>query len=159
MKGDTVTSERKEDYLKTIDKIVSEKGYAQVKDISRALDVGPSSVTGMLKKLTDDGYINYEKYGGVTLTQKGTETANCTQKKYMTIKSFLMAFGVPETVAEDDACKMEHVVASETYDVFLRFCEFSMTEKGINLLENFKYYCETGDVDKCTCSAAKILKL
>lgn len=158
-RGDTVTSERKEDYLKTIDKIVSEKGYAQVKDISRTLDVGPSSVTGMLKKLTDDGYINYEKYGGVTLTQKGMETANRTKKKYTTIKAFLMALGIPETVAEDDACKMEHVIAPDTYDIFLRFCEFSITEKGSNQMENFKHYCETGKIEKCTCSTPKIQKL
>lgn len=154
-----MTSERKEDYLKTIDRIVTEKGYAQVKDISRALDVGPSSVTGMLKKLTDEGYINYEKYGGVTLTQKGKETASSTKKKYTTIKGFLVALGVPETVAEDDACKMEHVITPDTYDVFLRFCEFSITEKGSNQMEHFKRYCETGEVEKCKCSAAKIQKL
>ena len=154
-----MTSERKEDYLKTIDKIVSEKGYAQVKDISRALDVGPSSVTGMLKKLTGEGYINYEKYGGVTLTQKGTETANSTKKKYTTIKNFLMALGVPETVAEDDACKMEHVITPDTYDIFLWFCEFSITEKGSNQMENFKRYRETGEIGKCTCGAGKIQKL
>lgn len=154
-----MTTERKEDYLKKIDKIVSEKGYAQVKDISRELDVGPSSVTGMLKKLTDEGYINYEKYGGVTLTQKGKETANSTNKKYAIIKDFLMALGVSEIVAEDDACKMEHVIAPDTYDVFLRFCEFSMTEKGSNQMEHFKRYRETGKIDQCTCGSAKIQKL
>lgn len=154
-----MTTERKEDYLKTIDKIVTEKGYAQVKDISRELDVGPSSVTGMLKKLTDEGYINYEKYGGVTLTQKGKETANTTKKKYTTIKSFLMALGISEGVAEDDACKMEHVITPDTYDVFHSFCEFSMTEKGSNQMSHFKKYHETGEVDKCTCGAVKTQKL
>ena len=154
-----MTSERKEDYLKTIDKIVTEKGYAQVKDISRALDVGPSSVTGMLKKLTDEGYINYEKYGGVTLTQKGKETANSTKKKYTTIRDFLMALGISEHVAEDDACKMEHVIASDTYDVFLRFCEFSITEKGSHQMEHFKKFCETGKIEECACSSSKIQKL
>jgi len=154
-----MTTERKEDYLKTIDKIVTDKGYAQVKDISRALDVGPSSVTGMLKKLTDEGYINYEKYGGVTLTQKGKETASNTKKKYTTIKDFLTALGISEHVAEDDACKMEHVIAPDTYDVFLRFCEFAMTEKGSNQIEHFKKYCETGEVEKCTCKTSKIQKL
>ncbi|MDR0767249.1 MAG: metal-dependent transcriptional regulator [Methanosarcinales archaeon] len=154
-----MTTERKEDYLKTIDKVVTEKGYAQVKDISRELDVGPSSVTGMLKKLTDEGYINYEKYGGVTLTQKGKETANCTKKKYTTIKDFLIALGVSEHVAEDDACKMEHVIAPDTYDVFLRFCEFSITEKGSNQMEHFKKYRETGEVDKCACKVPKTHKI
>jgi Mn-dependent transcriptional regulator len=148
-----MTSERKEDYLKKIDKIVCEKGYAQVKDISRELEVGPSSVTGMLKKLTDEGYINYEKYGGVTLTQKGKETANSTKKKYITIKDFLIALGVSEAVAEEDACKMEHVIAPDTYEIFHSFCEFSITEKGSNQMDHFKKYCETGEVEKCMCSS------
>ena len=154
-----MTTDRKEDYLKTIDKIVTEKGYAQVKDISRELDVGPSSVTGMLKKLTDAGYINYEKYGGVTLTQEGKETANSTKKKYVTIKDFLIALGVSENVAEDDACKMEHVIAPDTYSIFLKFCEFSMTEKGIKQMEHFKKYRETGAAEKCHCRVSKVYKI
>ncbi|MDY0267192.1 MAG: metal-dependent transcriptional regulator [Methanimicrococcus sp.] len=153
-----MTTERKEDYLKTIDKIVCEKGYAQVKDISRELDVGPSSVTGMLKKLTEDGHINYEKYGGVTLTQKGKEIANTTKKKYTTIKDFLIALGVSENVAEDDACKMEHVIAPDTYEVFLSFCEFAITEKGSNQIDHFKKYFKTGEVEKCTCKHLKTQK-
>jgi DtxR family Mn-dependent transcriptional regulator len=147
-----MTTERKEDYLKMIDKIVSEKGYAQVKDISRALNVGPSSVTGMLKKLMEDEYINYEKYGGVTLTQKGKETAKNTREKYKTIRDFLIALGIPENIAEEDACKMEHVIASDTCDIFLRFCEFSITQKGVHQIEHFKKYCETGIAESCHCS-------
>ncbi|WNY26994.1 metal-dependent transcriptional regulator [Methanolapillus ohkumae] len=153
-----MTSERKEDYLKAIDKIISEKGYAQVKDISRVLDVGPSSVTGMLKKLTDENYINYEKYGGVTLTPLGKETAKETKEKYTTIKDFLMALGVSEIIAEEDACKMEHVIAPDTYKKFLMFCEFSITEKGTNQMEYFKRYCETGKAEKCAC-ATRLHKL
>ena len=152
-----MTTEREEDYLKMIDKIVSEKGYAQVKDISRALNVGPSSVTGMLKKLTEENYINYEKYGGVTLTQKGKETAENTREKYKTIRDFLIALGVSESIAEEDACKMEHVIAADTYDIFLRFCEFSMTQKGTHQIGHFKKYCETGVIESCECS--KIQKL
>lgn len=74
-------SDRKEDYLKVIDQIVSIKGYAQVKDISKELHVSPSTVSLMLKKLMVNDYINYEKYSCITLTQKGKNVANNTQKK------------------------------------------------------------------------------
>ena len=143
-----MTSERKEDYLKAIDLIVGRKGYAQVKDISKELDVGPSSVTGMLKKLTDDGCINYEKYGGVTLTPLGKEIANETREKYSTIRDFLTALGVDENTAADDACKMEHIIASETYEKFVRFCSFALTDKGALHLDSFRKYCDSEKPEK-----------
>lgn len=150
-----MTTERKEDYLKAIDRIVSGKGYAQVKDISRELDVGPSSVTGMLRKLTEDGCINYEKYGGVTLTPKGKEIADQTREKYGVIRDFLVSLGVDENIAEEDACKMEHIIAPETYEQFVRFCAFSKTEKGIRQTAHFKKFCKTGETEKCGCASAQ----
>ena len=71
-----MTTERDEDYLKIIASIIEEKGYAKVKDVAKELKLGPSTVTGMFKKLDKEGYINYEKYGGVTLTEKGKEIAS-----------------------------------------------------------------------------------
>jgi DtxR family Mn-dependent transcriptional regulator len=76
-----MTTERTEDYLKAIEKIIEKKGYAQVKDISRELDLSSPSVTGMFKKLTKMGYINYEKYGGVTLTAEGEKIAKKTMER------------------------------------------------------------------------------
>ncbi|NLI63046.1 MAG: metal-dependent transcriptional regulator [Methanosarcinaceae archaeon] len=131
-------TDRKEDYLKEIDKIVAEKGYAQVKDLANALDVGPSSVTGMFKKLADDGFINYEKYGGVTLTKRGKEIARTTQEKFSSINEFLKVLGVCEEIADEDACKMEHILDMETYETFLNFKEFAKTKEGKNLIEKFK---------------------
>lgn len=138
-----MATERKEDYLKEIEKVISVKGYAQVKDIAKALDIGPSSVTGMFKKLNDDGFINYEKYGGVTLTKKGKEIARNTQEKFLTIHEFLSAFGIDEEVSDEDACKMEHILEEETYETFLSFKEFVKTESGKKLIAEFKEYLKT----------------
>ena len=66
-----MATERTEDYLKMLDLIIATKGYARVKDVSEIMGLSPSSVTGMFKKLNKEGYINYEKYGAVTLTKKG----------------------------------------------------------------------------------------
>jgi DtxR family Mn-dependent transcriptional regulator len=64
-----MTTERTEDYLEALDIIIEKKGYAQVKDVTKFLKVGASSVTEMFQKLGAAGYINYEKYSGVTLTR------------------------------------------------------------------------------------------
>ena len=84
-----MTTERTEDYLEVLDVIIIEKGFAKVKDVSKILGVGPSSVTEMFQKLSEAGYINYEKYSGVTLTVKGKKIAKKTRKKHDTLKEFL----------------------------------------------------------------------
>lgn len=66
-----MVSKRYEEYLEVIYDISNQKGYARVKDVSEELDLGLSTVSEMFKKLDDQGYVNYEKYSGVTLTEKG----------------------------------------------------------------------------------------
>ena len=95
-----MTTDRNEDYLEAIYTVVNKKGYAKVRDISQILGVGPSSVTEMFKKLSDDGYINYEKYSGVTLTEKGRIIAEAVRTKHDTLRELLMIFGVVEPISE-----------------------------------------------------------
>ncbi|SES62222.1 iron (metal) dependent repressor, DtxR family [Methanococcoides vulcani] len=145
-----MTTERTEDYLKAIDTIIEKKGYSQVKDIARFLNVSPSSVTGMFKKLTKEGYINYEKYGGVTLTPEGRKVARSTKEKYSVLHEFLILLGVDELTADDDACKMEHAVTPQTLEKLTKFSEFVHRNDDMpNFLSNFKIYCETGKIPKC----------
>ena len=151
-------SNRKEDYLKAIHQIVLKKGYAQVRDIAKELNVEPSTVSIMLQKLNKNEYINYQKYSCVTLTNKGKNIAKNTQQKYSTIKDFLIKLGIDSKIASEDACKMEHIIAPETYFILNQFCEFSMTKKGSKHLELFKKYCYTGYIEKCKCTKYYDLK-
>ena len=73
---------RAEEYIETIYEVVQRKGYAKVTDVAHLLDVGLSAVTEMFQKLSDKGYINYEKYSGVTLTKKGEKIAQVVLAKY-----------------------------------------------------------------------------
>ncbi|MDG6220419.1 MAG: metal-dependent transcriptional regulator [Candidatus Thermoplasmatota archaeon] len=107
---------REEDYLETIASISREKGYAKVKDVSKALSVAPSSVTEMLKRLSEEGYVNYVPYSGVTLTSAGEKLAAKVQARHDTIKEFFMLLGMEEARAEEDACKVEHAVEPDTMD-------------------------------------------
>ena len=63
-------SQSAEDYLERIHELIEEKGYARVVDIASSLQVKQASVTSMVQKLGELGYLNYEKYRGLVLTQK-----------------------------------------------------------------------------------------
>lgn len=140
-----MTTERTEDYLKAIEKIIEKKGYAQVKDVSKELDLSSPSVTGMFQKLTKMGYINYEKYGGVTLTSEGEKIAKKTMEKHSIIKDFLLLIGIENETANNDACKIEHILTPETFDRFEKFVEYLNLNKDLSIcLDHFNYYCATG---------------
>jgi DtxR family transcriptional regulator, manganese transport regulator len=145
-----MTTERDEDYLKIIASIIEEKGYAKVKDVAKELELGPSTVTGMFKKLDKAGYINYEKYGGVTLTEKGKEIASRTREKYGMLKEFLMNLGLDEKTAEEDACKVEHVLNPKTAQTLEKFIEFTTKEDESHFLEYFRYFAKTGKYVQCS---------
>lgn len=144
-------TERSEDYLEAIETIVEQKGYARVKDVSDALGVALSSVTEMFQKLSEAGYVNYEKYSGVTLTETGKEIAEKTREKHIMLKEFLMILGIDDVIADEDACKIEHVVNPETVNRLTKFVEFVQLREGGPLwLDHFKYYYKTGKYIACT---------
>ena len=145
-----MATERTEDYLEVLDAIIIEKGYAKVKDVSKILGVGPSSVTEMFQKLSKAGYVNYEKYSGVTLTAKGKDIGKKTRKKHDTLKSFLLILGVDEKIADADACRIEHIVNHETMGRLTKFVEFVQRFKGgPKWLDHFKHFYETGELEEC----------
>ncbi len=145
-----MTTERNEDYLEALDAIIERKGYAQVKDVSKILGVAPSSVTEMFQKLGEADYVNYKKYGGVTLTSKGKRVAKKTRKKHNILKEFLLNLGVNEKISDKDACRMEHIVTPETMDRLTRFVEFiKRFEDSPRWLDHFRYFYDTGEYIEC----------
>ena len=102
------TSARVEDYLEVIGELVDMKGYATTLDISRYMNVSAPSVTKMLKRLDENGYLKYEKYHGINLTEKGMETAEVIRQKHGTLLEFLEILGVGSETANQDAEGIEH---------------------------------------------------
>jgi DtxR family Mn-dependent transcriptional regulator len=149
-RDDRVTSVRWEQYIETIDGVQKAKGYAKVVDVASVLDVGLPTVTEMFQKLSEADLINYEKYSGVTLTNKGQAMADELAAKHNTLKEFLTILGVPENVADDDACVMEHNVSTETLDRLHSFVNFvNIPQEGPVWLLHFQEYYETGGTPKC----------
>ena len=134
-----------EDYLETIYSLSEEKGHARVLEIAKALGVRPPSVTQMLKKMRKLGLVSYERYGRVTLTSLGEELAKKIRKRHIRLKLFLIALGLPEPLAEEDACAMEHVLHEETVLAFGKLADFIMGApeglRCIKCLRTGKYLC------------------
>ena len=115
---------RVEDYLEVVYELIQRKGYARPSDIAEHLDVKLPSVTNMLQKLDGMGLIMYERYRGLTLTEKGQAMARFSQEKHMTITKFLQILGVTEKIAKSDAEGLEHHLHKETLRCIERFVSF-----------------------------------
>jgi len=116
-------SRRVEDYLRVVYEVVEVKGYARIRDISRALGVKPSTVVEMVKKLHEQGLVVYERYGGVTLTPRGKEIAESVKRRHDVFKKFLELILVPPNVVERDAHILEHQLDPKTVLQITRFVE------------------------------------
>ncbi len=75
-----------------------------------------SSVTEMLKKLSSLHMISYEKYGGVTLNEKGMEIARSIKDRHDTLVRLLSISGVPADTADSEACVMEHSLSPKSLE-------------------------------------------
>ncbi|XHH07644.1 MAG: metal-dependent transcriptional regulator [Candidatus Bathyarchaeia archaeon] len=141
-------SSKAEDYLRTIYEEISKNGFVRIKDIARELKITSSTVVEMMKKLDSQGLVNYKKYGGVTLTNRGTEIALIVEKRHETFRQLLEILLVPKSIALKDAHILEHQLQSKTIFQFSMFLSYitaypnqSMFIK--NWVEDFKKYCET----------------
>ena len=92
-----------EDYLEVISELVDMKGYAATLDISRYMNVSAPSVTKMLKKLDAEGFLEYEKYYGINLTEKGQRIADMIKQKHGILLDFFEILGIGKEIANQDA--------------------------------------------------------
>jgi Mn-dependent DtxR family transcriptional regulator len=107
-------TDRMEDYLEVIYELVQQKGYATTVDISSYLNVSSPSVTKMMKKLDETGYLIYEKYRGIKLTNEGIRIARNIRNRHGLLAEFFMIIGVDEETANNDAEGIEHHLHPET---------------------------------------------
>jgi len=112
-----------EDYLETIYRL-SDLGKTGVRsiDVANQLQVAKPSVNRALRNLTEGGWITQEPYALIYLTETGLSRADGIFNRHRTLQLFLRdVLGVAEPVAEDDACKMEHVVSEQTMHALQQF--------------------------------------
>lgn len=112
-----------EDYLETMLILQEKHGYIRSIDIANYLGVTKPSVSYAVKRLKESGYINMESNGPITLTPPGLEIARRTYDRHIALVSFLEILGVEDELAEEDACKIEHVISNDTYLAICNYLE------------------------------------
>ncbi|XID93837.1 transcriptional regulator MntR [Paenibacillaceae bacterium WGS1546] len=103
-----MTTPGMEDHLEQIYLLSLSKGYTRVSDVADALSVHPSSASKMAQKLGESGYIEYEKYGRICLTGKGSEIGKQLLDRHRLLERFLRQIGVPEQRIEREVEQLEH---------------------------------------------------
>lgn len=105
-----------ENYLKTIYLLHNEGGAVHSVDIARTLNFSKPSVSRAMGLLKDRKFIEIAKNGEITLTAAGRKKAKAiVDKQEALTRFFMMTADVPEEVAVQEACKMEHFIQDETY--------------------------------------------
>ena len=125
----------KEDYLERIyDLSLIDENVRSV-DVARALNVSRASVNKSIGGLKEDGYIEQEHYGTISLTTKGRQIAKEVRNKHNMIRSFLTGvLGVDYKTADEEACEMEHGIGKDTAKKLKAFLD----KQGIKIEEQPK---------------------
>lgn len=114
-----------EDYLEAIFDLDKEKKVVRVKDIAKRLDVKMPTVSGMLKTLNDRGMVHYEKYEYVELTRNGERVGKEMRRRHEALLRFLTEIlKIDVETANEEACKMEHVLSVTTLESLTDFMDF-----------------------------------
>lgn len=106
-----------ENYLETILKLSRENGNVRSVDIANELNFSKASVSRAVGLLRNNGYINVDRHGFITFTGNGLRKAEEIYERHFVITEFLVGLGIDKEIAEPDACRMEHDLSEETYDV------------------------------------------
>lgn len=106
-----------EDYLETILLLHKKTGFVRSIDIANELGYKKPSISRAISILKTNGYVTVAKNGEILLTEKGENKAEKIYERHEVIKNFLLnVLGVGEDISEKDACKIEHVISSETFE-------------------------------------------
>ena len=110
------SNESQEMYLETILVLGKEKEHVRSVDVANDLGFKKSSVSVGMKHLREKKYIEVDEKGYISLTPAGKEIAEMIYERHQFLSEYLIKIGVPEDIAVDDACKIEHVISQESFE-------------------------------------------
>ena len=115
------SNESSEDYLETILLLSRKLPVVRSVDIANELGFKKSSVSVAMKKLRERNHITVTDAGYIYLTEDGQALAENIYERHSVFTEFLTSLGVAPDVAENDACRIEHILSEESYQAFKRF--------------------------------------
>lgn len=116
-------SESQENYLETILQLSKTLSGVRAIDIVHELGFKKSSVSVAMKHLREKELISVDEDGFIHLTAEGRQSAEKVYDRHRTLTAYFSRLGVPLAIAEEDACKMEHILHPETYAAIKRQVE------------------------------------
>ena len=108
-------------YLENILIIGKKKGFVRAIDLSMYMNFSKASVSRALSKLKAENYITVKDDGGIVLEKKGREVAEKIYERHEVLSKILRSMGVPEEVALEDACRIEHVISDESFEAIKKY--------------------------------------
>ncbi len=108
--------ESAENYLETILILQRRNGTVRSIDIANELEFSKPSVSIAVRNLRENGYIQVDAHGFIELLPSGLEIAERIFERHQCLTGWLTALGVPESIAAEDACRIEHVISAESFE-------------------------------------------
>lgn len=109
-------NESEENYLETILMLGKKLPVVRAVDIANELGFKKSSVSIAMKHLREKEYITVSDAGFISLTESGLAIAEMIFERHEILTSVLTTLGVPEEIASEDACRIEHVISPESFE-------------------------------------------
>ena len=140
-------------YLLAIHQSIRGQGYARAIDISKQLGLTRGSVSITLHKLAEKKYISEDDNKFYTLTRTGSELVNAVLSRRRIFEIFFQdVLGLPESLAEADGCKIEHLISLETSEKLYTFIGYYLSDgkKAVAFREGFsKFKLECAQEKEC----------
>jgi len=111
-----VVNESAENYLETILMLSKQLPVVRSVDVANELGFKKSSVSIAMKNLREKNHITVTDAGYIYLTESGKEIADMIYERHELLTSWLVRLGVPQEIAAEDACKVEHVLSKESFE-------------------------------------------
>ncbi len=105
-----------EDYLEAIYKLQKQNGTIRSIDVVAELGYSKPSVSVAMKKLRESGHVYTDESGHLFLTPKGESVAKRIYERHQVLTQMLVALGVEQKTAAEEACAMEHVISDDTFE-------------------------------------------
>ena len=115
--------ESAENYLETILVLKNKNGAVRSIDIANELGFSKPSVSVAMKNLRENGYIEVDSSGYITLLDSGRKIAEKIYERHTTLSKWLVSLGVDAKTAAEDACRIEHIISSESFEAIKKIAE------------------------------------
>ncbi len=116
-------NESAENYLETIYRLSKQLPAVRSVDVANELGFKKSSVSVAMKNLREKKHITVSEEGHILLTSSGKEIAEMIHERHELLATWLTKLGVPESIASEDACKLEHVLSEESFNAIKKHAQ------------------------------------